>query len=82
MVLVMHLEIYTACKVVTGLMLYVITLLLQNNSMNGIYLRLPLRKKRDLMFARSLLCVYSHYNDGRHKITVCTIYLKKKVCKS
>lgn len=74
----MHLEIYTACKVVTGLMLYVIITTTTEQQHEWHLLKTAVKKEKRPYVCKLILCVYSHYNDGRHKITVCTIYFKKK----
>lgn len=82
MVLVMHLEIYTACKVVTGLMLYVIITTTTEQQHEWHLFKTAVKKEKRPYVCKIILCVYSHYNDGRHKITVCTIYFKKKFVKA
>lgn len=54
------------------------SLLLQNNSMNGIYLRLPLRKKRDLMFASSYCVFIATIMTAGIKLQYAPFTLKKK----
>lgn len=78
----MHLEIYTACKVVTGLMLYVIITTTTEQQHEWHLLKTAVKKEKRPYVCKIILCVYSHYNDGRHKITVCTIYFKKKFVKA
>lgn len=58
------------------------SLLLQNNSMNGIYLRLPLRKKRDLKFARSYCVFIATIMTAGIKLQYAPFTLKKKFVKA
>lgn len=58
------------------------SLLLQNNSMNGIYLRLPLRKKRDLMFASSYCVFIATIMTAGIKLQYAPFTLKKKFVKA